>query len=220
MSDWKIWVATIIYLGAEENSSSVVAFQPTVLNGLGYTASAAQVHTIPVYAVAWVVAMTCAVLSDRFRQRYLFAMLGIALMTVGLGIEIAQPKASGARYAGMFFLSAGTYVVMPITVVWLAINVGKGYKRTVALGLAIPIGNCGAFVSSNVFLTKETPKFHTGFSVGMAMCMMSLVALTVMYVGLKRENKRRDRKQLESPLLDDELLQDLGDQHPSFRYAL
>lgn len=220
VSDWKIWVAIIIYMGAEENSSSVVAFQPTVLNGLGYTASAAQVHSIPIYAVAWVFAMTSAYLSDRFRQRYIFALFGTALMTIGLAIEIAQPKASGARYTGMFFLASGTYIVMPITVVWLAINVGKGYKRTIALGLAIPIGNCGAFISSNVFLTKETPKFHTGFSVGMAMCMMCLVALTVMYVGLRLENRRRDRKEMESPLMDEEVLQDLGDQHPSFRYAL
>jgi MFS family permease len=44
LSDWKIWVATLVYIGAEENASSVVSFQPTILAGLGFTSSAAQVH--------------------------------------------------------------------------------------------------------------------------------------------------------------------------------
>ena len=222
LKDWKIWVATLIYIGAEENASSVVAFQPTILAGLGYTASAAQVHTIPVYVVAFVISMTCAVFADRLRQRYVFGMVGMLLMTIGLAIEIAQPKSAGARYAGMFFLSAGAYTVMPVTVVWLAINLGKGYKRTVGLGVLIAFGNCGAFISSNVFLTSETPKFHTGFSVGMGMSMLSAIALTWMYVGLRLENRRRDRLQGDPNYVreDSARLEDLGDKHPDFRYSL
>jgi hypothetical protein len=221
LKDWKIWVAALAYMGAEENSSSVVAFQPTILNGLGYTASAAQIHTIPVYAVAWVMSMTCAVLADRLQQRYIFAMFGVVLTTIGLAIEIAQPKPAGARYAGMFFLTSGTYIIMPVIVVWLAINLGKGYKRTVGLGVLISVGNCGAFISSNVFLTNETPKFHTGFSTGMGMNMLCGFALTVLYFGLRMENQRRDRKRIDKTRESDSATsQDLGDHHPDFRYSL
>ncbi|KAF2097855.1 MFS general substrate transporter [Rhizodiscina lignyota] len=223
LKDWKIWAATMVYIGAEENASSVVAFQPTVLSGLGYTSSAAQVHTIPVYAVAWVLSMTCAFFADRLRQRYIFAMVGMILTTVGLAIEIAQPKAAGARYAGMFFLTSGPYIVMPVTVVWLAINLGKGYKRTVGLGVLIAVGNCGALVSANVFLTSETPKFHTGFSVGMGMNMLCAIGLTWLYIGLRMENRRRDKtERVWNGTTEEDLarLQDLGDQHPDFRYSL
>jgi hypothetical protein len=87
----------------------------------------------------------------------------VIITTVRLAIGIAQPKHEGVRYTGMFFLTAGVYVVMSVTIVWLAFNLRKGYKRSVGLGLLIAIGNCGAFISSNVFLTKETPKFHAGF---------------------------------------------------------
>ena len=221
LQDWKIWTAILVYIGAEENASSVVAFQPTILAGLGYTASEAQVDTIPVYAVAWVMSMTCTVLADRLRQRYAFAMLGVVITTVGLAIEITQPKHADIRYTGMFFLTAGVYVVMPVTVVWLAINLRKGYKRSVGLGLLIAIGNCGAFISSNVFLTKETPKFHTGFSTGMGMNMLSAVGLTLVYVGLRIANRRKDEMQesygdgAESVSIDE-----LGEKHPEFRYSL
>lgn len=53
---------------------------------------------------------------------------------------------------------------MPIMVVWAAINVGRGYKRTVALGLVIGTGNFTALISSNVFITKESPVYKTGQS--------------------------------------------------------
>lgn len=46
--DWKVWLAMLTYFGAEENISAVTAFQPTVLKGLGYTSTAAQVRTHPV----------------------------------------------------------------------------------------------------------------------------------------------------------------------------
>jgi len=149
-------------------------------------------------------------------------MIGMCATTIGLAIEIAQPKRAGVRYTGMFFLCAGPYIIMPITVVWLAINLGKGYKRTIGLAALIGLGNCGAFVSSNVFLTKESPKFHTGFSVGLGMNMLVAVGLTVMYVGLRLENQKRDRLPPGKPLVGYEHVpvEDLGDKHPDFRYEL
>lgn len=94
-------------MGAEENASSVVAFQPTVLKGLGYTSTGAQVHSIPIYIVAFVLSLTCAFFSEKLGKRYVFALFGSTLTLIGVSIELAQPKAVGVRYLGMFFLTAG-----------------------------------------------------------------------------------------------------------------
>lgn len=209
----------LAYIGAEENASSVVAFQPAILNGIGYTATAAQIHSIPVYVVAFVFSLTGAYFSERLRQRYIFAMLGVLISFVGLTIEIAQPHEPGVRYLGMFFLTAGVYLLMPVLVVWLAINVGKGYKRTVALGLAIPLGNCGAIISSNVFITGEAPRYHTGFSVGLGMIWMSGAAVTALYILFQIENRRRERA-VDRHSHHQLSIEDLGDKHPEFRYQL
>ena len=136
------------------NANSQINFQPTILKGVGYTASRAQVLTIPVYVVAFVLSVTCAFLADRFRQRYLFGMLGWGLLVIGLAVALAQPRQPGVRYMGMFFIVSGPYIAMPVTVVWLAFNLGKGYKRIVGLGTLLAIGNCGALISANVFITK------------------------------------------------------------------
>ena len=175
-------------------------------------------HSIPVYCVAFVCSLTCAWLSECLRQRYLFALFGALVTLIGLSIEIAQLDVVGARYAGMFFITAGTYITMPIMVVWTAINVGKGYKRTVAFGLVIATGNAGALISSNVFITKEAPKYPTGFSVGMGMNCLSIVCMTALYVGLRLENRRRNNRPADTVFeASDELT---GEKHPSWRYQL
>ncbi|KAL9094594.1 MAG: hypothetical protein Q9165_003153 [Trypethelium subeluteriae] len=205
LRDWKIWAATIVYFAAEENASSVVAFQPTVLKGLGYTSGAAQVHTIPVYCVGCVVSILCCFASEYFGKRYWFGMLGALLEIIGLSVELTQPHAAGVRYVGMFFLNAGYSIIMPITVVWLAVNVGKGYKRTVALGMVI-----------------ATPKFHTGFSVGVGMAAISALFLTILGIGMHYGNYQKSRKRAELPANLDEwqYKEVLGDKHPDFRFAL
>ena len=220
LKDWKIWVAALVYMSTDENASSILAFQPTILAGLGYTASEAQVHSIPIYMVAWVVSMTCAYLADRLGKRYVFGMFGATLTTIGLAIEIAQPKHAGVKYTGMFFLASGVYVTMPVTVVWLAINLEKGYKRTIGFGVLVAVGNCGGFVSSNVFLPQQSPKFHTGFCVGMGMTMLSMIGMTWLYIGLRLANRRKDKEQELYGTSDPDSLEDLGEKHPDFRYLL
>ncbi|KAI9692101.1 MAG: hypothetical protein M1822_006331 [Bathelium mastoideum] len=218
LKDWKIWAALVTYLAANSVAASVLAFQPTILRGIGYTAGAAQVHSIPVYAVAFVVTITCCFLAEYFNRRYFFAMLAVVLSTIGHSIELAQPHSRGVRYGGMFFVTMGYSIILPITVVWLAINVGKGHKRTVALGIVIAVGNAGNFIGSNVFISSETPVFHTGFSVGMGMTWLAGLCLTILYVGMRIENNWKDKRR---PVLDSAEHEGLAvDKHPDFRFKL
>ncbi|EME81832.1 uncharacterized protein MYCFIDRAFT_32917, partial [Pseudocercospora fijiensis CIRAD86] len=189
--DWKIWLATLAYIGVEENVASVVAFLPSILNGLGFTSISAQVHSIPIYMTAFAMTLIVAYLSERLRQRYFFALFGAILNLIGLTIMIAQPGSASFKYAGTFLLTAGCYIAMPILVVWNAINVGKGYKRVVSFAMTTAIGNCGAFISSNVFITHEAPGYPTGFKVGMGMNCLAILSMTVLYVVLLWTNRRR-----------------------------
>jgi hypothetical protein len=221
LRDWKIWVAVLMYLGAAENANSITGFQPTILKGIGYTATGAQIRTIPVYLCAAFYSISLAYAAEYLNKRYVFTMIGFCTIAIGLIVELVQPRAHGARYMGLFFMTAGAYLVMPLSVVWLAINVGKGYKRTVALGSIVAFGNAGSFIGTNVFLKREEPKFRTGFSTGLGLCIMGMVAATAMYAGLSLGNKQRDAKRKEMPqVLDEGSVEDLGEKHPDFRYCL
>ena len=110
---------------------------------------------------------------------------------------------------------------MPILVVWLAINVGKGYKRAVAFAMVTAVGNCGAFISSNVFITAQSPKFHTGFSVGLGMNILSMISMTLFFLGLRLENRKRDKKQAGMTVeTEHEGIRLEGDRDLAFRYQL
>ncbi|KAF1848180.1 MFS general substrate transporter [Cucurbitaria berberidis CBS 394.84] len=220
LKDWKIWAGVAMNLGVTENANSLANFQPTILKGLGYTATQAQVHTIPVYLVGAVFSVVFAYTSEYLQRRYYFYMLGWAVLASGLIVEVVYPTNPKVRYMGMFFIACGCYLAMPISIIWVSINCASGYKRAVAIAAIINFGTAGAFVSSNVFLFKEAPKFHTGFSTGLGLSCMGAFAATLIWFGCKHENKQRDHRRAELPVELDESMKELGDEHPDFRFAL
>lgn len=121
-------------------------------------------------------------------RRYLFILFGCMLNMVGLAVELAQPREEGVKYFGLSFLTTGSYNVMPNTVVLLSINVKKGYQRAAALGLLAPVGNCGAILSPNVFVTDEAPIYHTGFATGLGVNCISLVGMIMLVSYVSMEN--------------------------------
>lgn len=196
--DWKIWLATVVYMSAQENVSSIAAFLPSILKGLGYTSVSAQIHSIPVYCTAFAMTLLCAYASESLGQRYFFALFGAILNLTGLVLQLACAHSVNIRYMGTFFMTAGCYIVMPIMVVWNAINVGKGYQRVVSFAMTTAVGNCGALISSNVYITEEAPGYRTGFSVGVGMSCLAVVTMTILYIGLVLENRKREKQQPES----------------------
>ncbi|KUJ19372.1 MFS transporter [Mollisia scopiformis] len=220
--DPKIWLAMLCYFAADTSASSIVSFQPTILKGLGYSSAQAQVHTIPVYLVALVLSLITSYCSGKLRNRYGFLVLGSVLGIAGWKIELAVPiRWIGARYFGLFAITACAYIQMPILVVWLSNNMGGNAKAAFATGFMIGLGNYGNLISSNVFITEQTPRFQTGFGAGLAVTVVGLASSTIMEIVMFVKNRRRaagkeDRK------LDaaHEILGDLGDDHPDFRYFL
>ena len=59
-------------------------------------------------------------------------------------------------------------------------DVSTGYKRAVAFAMSTAVGNCGALISSNVFITSEAPTYQTGFAVGMGINGLSILSLTAL----------------------------------------
>lgn len=102
---------------SDNSASAVVSFQPTILTQLGYKASEAQVHPISIFTVAFVLAITVAWISDRLGHQYAFCMLGVTICMIGRPIEIAQANPVGAHYCGMFAITSGVYILIPVLVV-------------------------------------------------------------------------------------------------------
>ena len=237
-SDWKIWCGcviylyvyyirhfqltscfrTVIYMTVTTTGYATNFFMPTILTQLGWLAADAQLHTIPIYGVGFVVTLACAWWSDRIQHRYAFTVVGLTIACIGYVVLLCEDRVSvGARYTALFLVNVGNYITQPLAVVWLANNMAGHYKRSFGAALQIGIGNVGGIIGSNIFIAKEAPHYHTGYGTGLGMLLLGLVLCTVFWYGLGWENKKRDRGERDYRLALPEV-DNLGDDHPEFRY--
>jgi hypothetical protein len=118
----------------------------------------------------------------------------------------------------LFFITSAGYIVQPMVVSWVMNNASGHYKRAFTSGTMIGLGNAGGLVSSNVFFQEEAPYYPTGYGTSLALLILTGIAAVVFYFGLKRENAKRDAGERDDRLhLSD--ADNLGDDHPSFRFS-
>jgi hypothetical protein len=146
---------------------------------------------------------------------------GVLLGSAGFIVLLAQRSPAigpGIAYMALFFITSAGYIVQPMVVSWVMNNASGHYKRAFTSGTMIGLGNAGGLVSSNVFFQEEAPYYPTGYGTSLALLVLTGVAAVVFYFGLKRENAKRDAGERDGRLqLSD--ADNLGDDHPSFRFS-
>ncbi|GFF47033.1 uncharacterized transporter C1002.16c [Aspergillus udagawae] len=220
-SDPKIYLGPLMYFGIVNTGYAVSFFTPTILHQLGWTAVRAQVMSIPVYCVAMVITLSAAYASDRLRHRYLFTLAGCLIATMGYVILLCQASVPvGARYFAVFAITGGGYLTQPILMGWLSNNMAGHYKQSIASAMQIGFGNCGGLVASNIFFKEEAPRYTTGYGVSLGMTWICGAACALFLTYLVRENRLRDAGRREWRLeLPQEEVENLGDDHPAFRFT-
>ena len=80
---------------------------------MGYTSINAQGLSAPAWLGAYVVAITCGYLSDRWSVRGWFIAGGQAVGAIGY-LVIAFAKPLGARYFAVYITTIGVYLAQPL----------------------------------------------------------------------------------------------------------
>jgi hypothetical protein len=94
------------------------------------------------------------------------------------------------------------------------------------MALLISVGNMGGIMGSNIYLSREAPKYTTGFAASLAMCCAAILMTLVLRWAYARENKKKDQMLLEHgeeairAKYSEEELMNMGDKSPFFRYTL
>jgi hypothetical protein len=218
--------SVVMYMCITTTGYATNFFIPTILTEFGWLAADAQLHTIPIYVVGTFVTLTAAWLSDRLQHRFLFTVGGVLISAIGYIILLNQGTIGAAdglpssvKYMALFFITSGGYITQPLCVVWLANNMGGHYKRAFATAMQIGLGNIGGIYGSSIFLAWESPKYPTGYGTGLALLLLCGVMCVVFYFGLMAENRVRERGGRDYRLsLEKRELENLGDDHPVFRF--
>ncbi|KAF8497681.1 MFS general substrate transporter [Gautieria morchelliformis] len=192
--DWKTWIGMLIYMGADGPLYAFALFLPTIISqvSLGFSATPANLLTVPVYVLACI--MTCGVgfYADRWGNRGYFNLAFFTIAGAGYIILIASRNAS-LSYFAVFLAAAGVYPLIPNTIAWFSNNVEGSYKRSVTLAMIIGFGNINGAVSSNVYRTKDKPWFRLGHGIVFAYIGIGFTVTLLAIYYLRKENARRER---------------------------
>ncbi|KAL4072328.1 MFS nicotinic acid transporter Tna1 [Scleroderma citrinum] len=173
-ADWQVWTLGFVLMSFMTPAYGITFFLPTILNSFGYSTPISQLLTVPIYVAATINMITVAHFSDKLKIRSLFIFALQFITLIGYIIEISNSP-SGIKYFGAFLCVIGSYSGVPCALGWLANNLNGKYKRAVGLALQGGMGNLGGIVASNIFLTKEQPRYITGHAIEMGFLGVGLV---------------------------------------------
>ncbi|KAH6661984.1 MFS nicotinic acid transporter [Halenospora varia] len=226
VTDWQLYLGLLMYWGIVCPLYGISLFLPTIIKQLGYTSTTAQLLTIPIYITAAILAVLVCWLSDkaakRGESRWPYVFVPMCVILVGFIMALAgsaHGKLPGLVYAGVFIATCGIYPAFPGNVTWISNNLAGSYKRAAGMAFHIGLGNLGGAMASNFYRVVDSPKYLLGHSLEIGFVALGLCACVALRVSYGQINKKRERDGVPDDLTD-ELLADLGDKSPTFRYTL
>lgn len=193
-------------------------FVPSIIVGLGYTASAAQLMSIPPYAVAFVAAILFAFISDHYKCRGLVLIIISFLCTIGFAMFLGSDKQT-VQYCSLFFSISGIYSTGPVLSAWASNNSAPHTRRATAIATGFITSNVAGILVTWLFGSlSAAPRYHSATivllisSVGIGLFAAANVAYLVQQNRLKAEVRRTLRRAEEK--------KGLGDQSAWFEYML
>ena len=202
LTDPKCWLYGLTFHTLSLPLYTLSLFLPTIITELGFSAAQAQLLTIPPYALAFILTITGAVLSERRVLRAPFIIGPACLAIVGYLVLLSVPSTAspGGAYAGTILAAAGIYPATAIALSWPANNVSGQTKRATACAMQISIGNVGAVIDTQLYRTESAPRFFVGYGVVCGYLVGNVVVVSCLWALLGRINRRRDGKVLERDL--------------------
>lgn len=197
--------STLLFFCADMSAGSLSSFNPTILSQLGWTARRAQVMTIPIWIVGIVGGLSSSLISGRIGKRWPFLLPAICISVVGWTINYCQVQPANVRYFAQFCISFGTFVQMPLYIGMLTANLrGRAYQ-SMGSAILLGLGNCANFVSSNVFITTQSPTYPVGFGTGLALTAIAFPIMLFLMFVFAKHNKDLEKKIANNEVLDDQI---------------
>jgi hypothetical protein len=162
--DWRLYLHYSLCVSFSVAFSSISLFTPTIVSGLGYEGLAAQLFTVPPYAIAFVVTLIIAWKSDKHGLRCWAAFICFMVAGISFLIEGERPSfimklmslicrtgalpanAFKARYAFLCVAVPFSFAINPPLLSWLTANLRSTGASTMAVPLNISFGEIGQLV--------------------------------------------------------------------------
>jgi len=219
--DWKVYLQTGIYIGFILPIYALSLFLPTIITELGFTAAHAQLLTVPPYIAALPIVVSCAILSDKYKIRGPFILVGAVFGITGFAVIMNTTK-PWVGYGGAVLGAIGGVVPISSSLAWIGNNVAGDVKRAVFIAIVLSLSNYFGIIGSFIYTQSDAPRYHTGHSIVIG-CFCLTFGLTIVamftYHRLNKKKEELCRREGINDSQRDEFA-DLGDESPLFRYTL
>ncbi|TFY60145.1 hypothetical protein EVJ58_g5331 [Rhodofomes roseus] len=200
--------------------ASFAVFLPTIIVGLGYSSVHAQLLSVPPNIIGSLFTVIVGVASDKAGARGPF-IFGSALLSLTGYVILFATEIPIVGYVGTLIASCGLTPASLCTLAWTAGNAGGDVKRGVMIAVMGTIGNSGAIVSSLIYQSQDSPRYHPGHATNIACtCITATLSIVGMLEYARLNRKKSQQCEKEGIGLDraDEF-SELGDGSPLYRYT-
>ncbi|KAF2434908.1 MFS general substrate transporter [Tothia fuscella] len=216
--NWNTLLLSLDFFAIITPIYSYSLFLPTIIKSLGYSSVKAQLFTVPPNMLAFFSVLLTGHLSDKYRRRGVFMLVG-CMLAIGGYIMLIASKTAGVAYGGTFLVAAGIFPCSPLVMGWLANNSAPHYVRATATGFQIMVANMAAFIATFTYLQTDAPRYVTGHAINIGMLVLSLILTSILLFYCKWENQKR-ASGARNHRLQEEKEEMLGYRHPEFKYTL
>lgn len=176
---------------------SVTLFLPQIVEALNYSTVKTNLYTVAPNVTGAVMLLILAFSSDFLRIRFPFIVLGFAFTFIGFIIFASISDVTSQiqlAYYATFMMCWGTSAPSVILSTWYNNNVADENRRVMLTSVGVPLANVMGLVSSNIFVTKEAPKYETALITTAVFGATGalITALTGLFMIV--DNKRRNKK--------------------------
>ncbi|KAI6130587.1 MFS general substrate transporter [Pisolithus croceorrhizus] len=184
-ADWQVWLMGFLLMCIDVPAYGITFFLP-----FGYDTTISQLLTVPVYLGATISMISVAHFSDSMKIRFPFIIVSDLVSLVGYIIQITNASTS-VKYFGTFLVVIGAYSGFPCVVGWLANNLHGKYKRAGGMAIQVGMGNLGGIIASNIFQTRDEPRYILAFAVEIGFLCMGLIVTVFSVYAYRRANTAR-----------------------------
>ncbi|KAI4185725.1 MAG: hypothetical protein L6R41_003951 [Letrouitia leprolyta] len=119
------------------------------------------------YGLACILIYLSAYIGDRLHSRGPILIANAIIALVGLPI-MGFASSNGARYFGVFLVTAGTNANIPTSLAYQANNVRGQWKRAFCSALFVAFGGIGGIAGGTIFRAQDKPRYLPGIGAAIA----------------------------------------------------
>ncbi|KAJ6512730.1 major facilitator superfamily domain-containing protein [Mycena sanguinolenta] len=193
-------------------------FTPSIVQSLGYTSAAAQLMTVPPFAVSALVTVAAALISDLYKCRGIVIIGGSVICIAGFGLFLGSTNRH-VQYGSLFLSIPGTYLIQPALAAWNSNNSAPYIRRATTMALGFMMTNSGGILATWLFGDISPPPRYgiaTKTLLIFSVLMGLFATVNIWYLSAQNKSKAVARMFAESSVDSEKM----GDRSPWFVYSM